>query len=187
MRSLKSLGRLTKGRVIHKNTRNLWVATLHCCEEVERMRKTTNTNRQSNQEPKEIGRSRCQRYHEDLLKFIDWLKQFDPFNIQDKGLRSPDSGLVAKECDAINCHKAEEVGKIIQEKIDFKCFTNATIETRKNVKILLPLTKGIVVGNQVIHVDPKILFMQLIVLVERSKNTVNCFAYELISYPTSLF
>ena len=48
MRSLKSLGRLTKGRVIHKNTRNLWVATLHCCEEVERMRKTTNANRQSN-------------------------------------------------------------------------------------------------------------------------------------------
>ena len=95
--------------------------------------------------------------------------------------------MVAKECDAINCHKVEEVGKIIQEKIDFKCFTNATIETRKNVKILLPLTKGIVVGNQVIHVDPKILFMQLIVLVERSKNTVNCFAYELISYPTSLF
>ena len=50
------------------------------------------------------------------------------------------------------------------------------------------MAKGIEVGsNQLIHVNPLILFMRLIVLVERSKNTVNYFACELTSYPTSLF
>ena len=70
---------------------------------------------------------------------------------------------------------------------DFKCFTNATIEICKKIKTLLILNKQIGVGNQVIHFDPIVLFRQLILLVERSKNTVNYFAYELIPYPTFLF
>ena len=48
------------------------------------------------------------------------------------------------------------------------------------------MTKGIQVDNQIIRVDPLILFMHLTELVEQSKNTVNCYAYELAPYPTYL-
>ena len=95
--------------------------------------------------------------------------------------------MVAKEGDAINCHNAEETGRSIREEIDCMCLTDATIKTSKKIKILLSMTKGIEVGNQIIHVDPLILFMRLIVLVEQSENTVNYFVYELTPYPTSLF
>ena len=91
--------------------------------------------------------------------------------------------MVAKEADAINYHNAEEVCRNSQEEIDSKCFTNATIKTSKKIKTLLSLTKGIEDGNQITHVDPLILFM----LLERSENTANHFAYELTHYPTSLF
>ena len=185
MRSLRGLGGLTRVGDIDENTRNQWVATLHSFTEVkERMRSVTNTSRQSSEQHKELGRSRFQRDYEDLLKFHDWLKQFNPFDVQDKILRSLDSGLVAKEGDAINCHNAEEVGRGMQEEIDCKCFTDATIKTSKKMKTLLSLTKGIEVGNQIIYVNPLILFMRLIVLVERSENTVNYFAYELTPFPT---
>ena len=56
----------------------------------------------------------------------------------------------------------------------------------KQVKILLSLTKGTEVDNQIIHVDLLILFMRLILLVERSENTVNYFVYELTPYTTYL-
>ena len=49
------------------------------------------------------------------------------------------------------------------------------------------MTKATEVSNQIIHVNPLILFMRLIALVERSKNTVYYFACELNPRPTSLF
>ena len=118
MRSLKSLGGFTRGRGIDENTRNLWVATLHSCAEVEeRMCSVTSTSHQSSGQHEELGRSGCQRDYKDLLKFHDWLKQFNPFDEQDKKLRSLDSRLVAKEVDAVNCHNAD-----------------ATITTSKKIK-----------------------------------------------------
>ena len=57
------------------------------------------------------------------------------------------SRLVAKAGDAINCHNAEEVGRSIQEEIDSKCFTDATIKTSKKIKTLLSLIKGVEVSN----------------------------------------
>lgn len=158
-------GGVTRG--IDKNTRNLWVATLHSCAEVEeRMRSVTNTNRQNSEQHNELGRSRHHKDYEDLLKFHYWLKKFNPLDVQDKGLRSLDSGLAAKEGDVINSHSAKEVGRCIQEEIDFTYFTDATIKRSKKIKTLLSLTKRIIVGKQIIHVDPPILFMRLTVLIE---------------------
>ena len=121
-----------------------------------------------------------------ILKFHECLKLFNQFNVQGKGLRSLVSGLIKKENDAINYHNAKEIDRSIQEEINFKCFTAATIKSCKKIKTSLLLTKRIVVGNQIIHVDPSILFMRPIVLVARSKSRVNYFAYELTPYPTTL-
>ena len=130
------------------------------------MRSVTNTNRQNKEQHKELGRSRHHRDYEDLLKFHYWLKKFNPFDVKDKRLRSLDSGLAAKEGDVINSHSAKKVGRCIQEEIDFTYFTDATIKTSKKIKTLLSLTKRIIAGNQIIHVDPPILFMRLTVLIE---------------------
>ena len=56
----------------------------------------------------------------------------------------------------------------ILEKVDRKCFTDATIK-RSN---FLSLVKKAKVGKQIIHVDLTIIFMCLIVFAEKSENTV---------------
>ena len=89
--------------------------------------------------------------------------------------------MLAKEREAIKCHNAYEVGRSIQAEIGYKYFTDATIKASKKTKTLLSLIKGIEVGNEIIHVNPIILFMSLIVLVERSKNAIHYFAHELLS------
>lgn len=84
-----------------------------------------------------VDKSSFQRDYKDLLKFYDWLKQFNPIDVQDKRLWSLDCWLVAKEGGATNCHNTEGVGGSIQEITDSKCFTDTTIKTSKKIKTLL--------------------------------------------------
>ena len=46
---------------------------------------------------------------------------------------------------------------------------------------------GITIENQVIHIDPSMLFTRLIVLLERSERMEDYFQFELTPMPTSLF
>ena len=83
MRSLKSLGGLAICRGIDESARNLWVTTSYSCAEVEeRVRSVTNISLQSSEQHKKIGRFWCQRDYENLIKFHDWLKQLNPFDIR---------------------------------------------------------------------------------------------------------
>ena len=52
---------------------------------------------------------------------------------------------------------------------------------------LLQLTKAAKVSTSDIYIDPAILFIRLLVLVERSENPVSYFQYELTPYPASIF
>ena len=119
MRSIKSLGGLTRGRGMNESVRNLWVATLHSCGEIEQtMRTVTETNRQTSEQHVELGVSRSRRDHADLMKVYEWLQQFNPFDTGDNRLRSLTSGLAAKDGDGINCDRAEVVGRSLQENLD---------------------------------------------------------------------
>ena len=52
---------------------------------------------------------------------------------------------------------------------------------------LLQLTKVVKCGTQDVHIDPAILFVRLLVLVERSDDHISYFQYELTPYPASTF
>ena len=71
--------------------------------------------------------------------------------------------------------------------MDKKIIIEAKAETSKNVKTLITLTKDMQVGNQTINVDPTLLFLRLIAPFETAEDTMECFSYELIPIPTSLF
>ena len=75
MRSIKSLGGLTKQRGMDESTRNIWMSTLHNCAAVEEtMRQVTKTTRQNSEQHVELGQSRRMRDFEDLIKLYTWLK-----------------------------------------------------------------------------------------------------------------
>ena len=159
MRSIKSLGDLTRGRGMIESVRNLWVATLHSCGEIEQtIRTVTETNRQTSEQHVELGVSRCRRDHADLMKVYEWLQQFNPFDTGDNRLRSLTSGLAAKDGDGMNCDRAEVVGRSLQENLDNLSMDEAKVPSSKTMQNLLLLTKGVEVNNKTIHVDPTVLF-----------------------------
>ena len=65
--------------------------------------------------------------------------------------------------------------------------SEAKVSARKKMKTLVTLQKGVAVRDNVIHIDPTILFVHLILLVQRSEDIVRYFGYELTPHPTSPF
>ena len=167
--------------------RNLWVTTLHRCEEVEQaMRTVTATHRHTSEQHVELGASRCNRDNSDLLKISEWFDQFDPFDTTDNRLRSLSSGFAAKDEDRINCDDMELVGERIEETLNMQTVDAVSIKTTMKVRTK-ELTKAIKIKHQTIYIDPTVLFLRLMLLVERSEDPPSCFNYELTPYPTSLF
>ena len=93
MRSIKSLGGLTRGRGMDKSTQNIWISTLHDYTAIE--------------QHVELGKSRHVQDNQDLQKLYSWLQQFNPFDLHNCKLRSLKSSLVAKESERINCYQPE--------------------------------------------------------------------------------
>ena len=94
--------------------------------------------------------------------------------------------LVAKESDKINCYQVEVIGQQIMLDMDKKMVTETKDEMENKVKTLIIWAKGMQVGNQTIHIDPTVLFLRLIVLIERAEDTMEYFSYELTAITTSL-
>ena len=115
MRSVKSIGGLTRGREMNELVTNFWALTLHCCGEVEQaMRDVTKTFGEISEQHVELGSSRCSRDFDDLRKMHQWWEASNLFDFSNQRLRSFSTGLAAKKTDNINCDKAEEVRQYVQ-------------------------------------------------------------------------
>ena len=80
--------------------------------------------------------------------------------------------------------KARRLGN---EQIDNVVVTEAKVPKSQKVRNLLQLTKAVKIDTQDLHIDPAILLIRLLVLVERSEDPVSYFQYELTAYPASIF
>lgn len=56
-----------------------------------------------------------------------------------------------------------------------------------SIDISSELSIDMQIDNQNVHVHPIVLFLRLIVLIERAEDTVKYFSYELTPIPTSIF
>ena len=173
MKSVKSIGGLTRGSGMIQSVRDLWVSTLHSCGEVEQsMREITATARLSIEQHVELGSSHCNRDFDDRTKVYSWFQQFNPFNIKDVSLRSLSSGLAAKPGHQVNCDDAESVGRKIQKQIDV-AVTEVKVPRSQKVRNMLQLTKAIKISTQDVYIDPAVLFIRLLVLMERSEGSAS--------------
>ena len=179
MRSVKSMGGLTRGHGMIQSVRDLWVSsTLHsCCEVRPSMRETTGTACLISEQDVELGSSCCNRDFDDLLKVYSWFQQFDPFNIKYERVRFLSSRLASKTVDQVNCDDAESVERKIQEQIDNAAVTELKVSGSQKVRNFLQLTKAVKISRQVVYIEPAILFIRLFVLVERSEDPVSYFQY----------
>ena len=96
--------------------------------------------------------------------------------------------MTAKDNSETNCDNAESIGHTLQQSIENLPITEAKMQkVRKKIKTLLNSTKGVDVDCSLVFIDPKILLLRLIVLVERSGSNTKYFGFKLTPYPTSLF
>ena len=188
MRTLKSRGGLTRGRGFTESVRILWIYSMHRCAGIHQsMSDFTELQLAFSEQHVEMRVSRIKRDFEDINKMITLLQNHNPFDDTDPSLRSLSSGQASDEKDGINCDIAEDVGIIMQKKIDNKSYTKISFKRNDQVRTLESIRKGIRIADDTIHIDPMLLFSRLFIQVERSENIQFLFAYELAPIPTALF
>ena len=102
-------------------------------------------------------------------------------------MRNLFTGLTPKADNQINCDQAEEIVKIINEKLDGISFSNLSIKPNEQIKSLEELKVGVKLEKETIYVDPSVLFSGLLLMIEREQGMIEYFHYELALVPTSLF
>ena len=195
MRNLKRRGGLTRGRAFTESARILWIVIAHrlmdsmrrCAGIHQSMSDFTELQLATSEQHVEMRVSRIKRDFEDINKMITWLQNHNPFDDTDSSLRSLSSGQASNEKDGINCDIAEDVGIIMQKKMDNKSYTEISFKGTDQVRILENIRKNTRIADDTIHIDPMLLFSRLLIQVERSENIQFLFAYELASIPTALF
>ena len=188
LRTIKSRGGLTRDRGFTESVRILWVYSMHKCASMHQsMSELTGLKQTTSEQHVDMGRTRIKRDFNDLSAMVSWIKSRDPFDMSDITLRSISSGLAATPEDGVNCDDAENIGEAIQICMDNTIFAEISIKRKDQVKNLATLQNGIKIGDEKVHVDSHILFVRLMVQIERSENTKQYFEYKLTQIPTALF
>ena len=102
-------------------------------------------------------------------------------------LNSSANGLTAKDNSEANCYNVESTGHTLQQSVDNLSIPDEKIPSRKKIKTLVNLSKGVDVYSGLVFIDPTILFICLIALAERSSSSAKHFGFDSAPYSTTLF
>ena len=95
VRSIKSIGGLTRGRGLTVTQRAQWLLSMpHCAEMNQAMQKLTDVNYQTSEQHKEMGKARTEHDHKDTSTFLEFLKERNPFT-PGTNLRNIETGVIA--------------------------------------------------------------------------------------------
>jgi len=189
MRSIKSLGGLTRGRGITEGVRHMWIHSMHRCASIHNAMTTlTNLHFNSSEQHVELGTARRNRDYNDLTLIANWLDQHNPFDFDNLKLRSLSTGITAEDGDGINCDLAEESGEAIHMKLDNLSIADATIKRCDQIKPIECLYNNVKINGQPITpIDPSVLCSRLVAIALREDNVSQYFEYELAVEPTATF
>ena len=188
MRSIKSQGGLTRCRGITDTFCLTWIHSMHTCADVHNsMTGLTNLQHKTSKQHIELGKNRIKRDNADFKKIELFFEVNDPFDHEELDLRNLFTGLTTKTDDQINCDQTEEIGKMINEKLDGISFSNSSSKRKEQIKSLEELKAGLKLYKVTIYVDPSVLFSRLLLMIGREQRMIEYFRYELTPVPTSLF
>ena len=159
---------------------------MHRCAEIHNAMSglTGNANKTSEQHC-ELRVARMTRDVKDLQIIHSWFTENYPF--QEKAeLKCISTGLNAPKDYDIICNRANEIGAKIQQSLSDQTYTSAKALWKKKIVTLATLHSTLNIGNEVVNINPLILFSRLILLAEREENATPCVEYGLTNYPFSL-
>lgn len=186
MKSLKGKGGVI-GKGITDNVLRVWTETMHRCAEVTDALSTVSSLSNSDDKHKEAFAGRIKRDNDDFEKVQTWFRSHNPFKVGVQ-LMALDSGLV-DDNNSVTCDRAEEIGASIQAELDGKTFASCSFKRKKQIRPMQSLYTRVKIGHDTITIDPLILFLRLVVVIERKPENeiADYFFYELSPYPMSLF
>ena len=98
---------------------------------------------------------------------MQWFDSHNPFAVTDLRLHSLSSGVVAGDCDGVNCDDAEVVGSGIMKKMDELPFNDVVLTKADGAITLANVVSKNDFGRK-LSIDSAILFNRLIVIMQRS-------------------
>ena len=160
MRSIKSSGGLTRGRGFSETTRNQWVLTAHQSAAInESMSQLTKAQHSSSDQHIDISDARVSRDASDFKKVTEWLCHHNPFDREEKRLRSLANGKVVD--DKLTCELPENVGQTIHRKIDNQSMCDVKIRRKESIVCMDSEQNKVNVEKSPVSMNPTVLFTRL--------------------------
>ena len=155
MRSLKTTGGLTRESGMTESQRLVWLLSTPVCAQVNcAMEELTEVSYTTSNQHKDILKVRQERDMADTFEVLEYLTPRNPFG-GNSTLHSISSGITADE--TVNCDCAQQLGNKVLEGMVGKATAQHTFKKKKQV---CPLSNSntINVRDEVIHIDPQLLF-----------------------------
>ena len=187
MRSIKTVGGLTRGRGMSESQQALWILSRPACSEINStMQELIGNMYTSSDQHKDYSESHKKRDQKDVKSIIDYLEERSPFS--DGGdLRSIASGVVSDK--TANVDEARNVGQKIVDRMAGQHIADFTFKKKDQV-VLMSDSSSVKVDEKEITIDPQLLFQRLISVAKgyvQVDDLDTFFSYELCTYPPSIF
>ena len=153
---------------------------MHRCAEIHNaMSELTGNANKTSEQHCELSVARITRDVKDLKIIHSWFTENYPF--QEKvELMCISTGLIAPIDSDIISDRANKIGAKIQQFLDDQTYTSAKALWKKKIVTLATLYSKLKIGNEVVNINPLILFSQLILLAEHEENATPCVEYWLM-------
>lgn len=185
MRSMKSSGGLTHGRGITDSVTAKWILSSIVLTDVcNVMENFCNISYVTSEQHVDTRVSRISKDESDLKKIRSFFENYNPFPITDY-IMSIYSGVSGDS--KINCHKALEVGTILQINNIGKGFVSAKFPRKSKVLSLRSINSSIKVNEEIVTIDPLLLFQRISLNIEQKSHMAEYLKYELAPLPLSIF
>lgn len=125
------------------------------------MQGLTQTAFTTSEQHKESTKARLVQDHKDTIKVIQFLSDKNPFHA-DEQLRSIVTGQAAEK--SVNVDTAKDIGQNIMEDMTDKPVSDVTFK-KNNQAVTMATSSAVKIGQEVVHVDPQLLFQRLLTVV----------------------
>ena len=147
------------------------------------MQQLTQVQFNSGEQNKDMSKVRQDRDYKDTQTVISCLCDRNPFSL-DNNLRNISTGVHAHS--EANSYKAKAVGQAILDDMLHNSVGEYHFKRKKQI-VTQNSKSSIVIDDEVVHIDPLLLFQRLTVAATSDQNLESVLMYKLCSYPPALF
>ena len=186
IRSLKTIGGMTRGRGMTELQRAVWLLSTPACVDInDSMQQFTGIVYETNEQHKEATPSRLQTDSKDAKKVMVYVMARNPFS---------------EESELINIHTYGVAEKSVRVEDSFKVGMNILstmlgvnihdyLSKKKDKAVTMKVHSTVELDGEVVSVDPRLLFQRLVTTLACGNSETDletAFSYELCTFPASI-